>query len=478
YAGYSLPQVLRMLEVHARDHGDEAVHDIRRIHPPPHPHLDHSDVHLPLVEVLEGHRGRDLEERRMVDRPGGGHRSNRRLHPRPKAQDIVIRNRSAVHLDPLVEADEVWGRVQADAIAGFLKDGGRVCAHGTLAVRAGDVKDLQAAVGIPQQGKKPSDVVQAQLDPEPLETIEVLKGRVVIHRSGRANGPRGLKVARSRTEESNEAHTYISRMAIVHRMHPAERLRGRKSPKLHGKTIVLGVTGSIAAVETVKLAHELIRHGADVHAVLTRSALEIVHPNALEYATGHAVVTAITGSLEYLEMCGRDGKADLLLIAPCTANTMGKIAQGIDDTTVTTYATNALGSGIPILLAPAAHESMIDNPAVAANVRRLRELGIEFVDPRRDEDKAKMADVDTIVARAPRGAGPTLASLQVVRDDGRPGQHGREDGCGHLCRASCRRRLQSGEEADGKNPEPQRDAHPGPRAHPQTAWAIPQGHTE
>src|SRR5205823_14541221 len=113
-------------------------------------------------------------------------------------------------------------------------------------------------------------------------------------------------------------------------MHPAERLRGRKSPKLHGKTIVLGVTGSIAAVETVKLAHELIRHGADVHAVLTRSALEIVHPNALEYATGHAVVTAITGSMEYLEMCGRDGKADLLLIAPCTANTMGKIAQGID----------------------------------------------------------------------------------------------------------------------------------------------------
>ena len=175
-----------MLEVHARDHGDEAVHDIRRIHPPPHPHLDHSDVHLPLVEVLEGHRGRHLEERRMVDRPGGGHRSNRRLHPRPKAQDIVIRNRSAVHLDPLVEADEVWGRVQADAIAGFLKDGGRVCAHGTLAVRAGDVKDLQAAVGIPQQGKKPSDVVQAQLDPEPLETIEVLEGRVVIHRSGRS----------------------------------------------------------------------------------------------------------------------------------------------------------------------------------------------------------------------------------------------------------------------------------------------------
>src|SRR5437879_12179766 len=106
--------------------------------------------------------------------------------------------------------------------------------------------------------------------------------------------------------------------------------------------------------------------------------------------------------MEYLAMCGREGRADLLLIAPCTANTMGKIAQGIDDTTVTTYATNALGSGIPILLAPAAHESMMDNPAVAANVRRLRELGLEFVHPRRDEDKAKRAAVDTIAARFAR----------------------------------------------------------------------------
>src|SRR5205814_8322670 len=106
--------------------------------------------------------------------------------------------------------------------------------------------------------------------------------------------------------------------------------------------------------------------------------------------------------MEYLTMCGRDGKANLLLIAPCTANTMGKIAQGIDDTTVTTYATNALGSGIPILLAPAAHESMIDKPPVAANVRRLRELGMELVEPHRNEDKAKMADVDTMVTRVVR----------------------------------------------------------------------------
>ena len=198
-------------------------------------------------------------------------------------------------------------------------------------------------------------------------------------------------------------------------MHPAERLRARKSVKLQGKTIVLGVTGSIAAVETVRLAHELIRHGADVYAVLTRSAMDIIHPNALQYATGHPVVTVITGAMEYLEMCGRDGKADLLLVAPGTANTIGKIAQGIDDTTVTTYATNALGSGIPILLAPAAHESMVENPAVAANLRRLHELGIEVVEPKREEDKAKMADVDSIVARVIRRLGPReLRDVRVL----------------------------------------------------------------
>jgi phosphopantothenoylcysteine decarboxylase/phosphopantothenate--cysteine ligase len=189
-------------------------------------------------------------------------------------------------------------------------------------------------------------------------------------------------------------------------MHPAERIRGAKSLKLQGKTIVLGVTGSIAAVETVKLARELIRHGADVHAVLSKSAMTIVHPNALQFATGHDVDVQLDGSMRYLEMCGKDGKANLLLIAPCTSNTLSKIVNGIDDTTVTTYAVNALGSGIPILIAPAAHETMMDNPAVLENVRRLRALGVEFIEPKREESKAKLADLDEIVARVIRRLGP------------------------------------------------------------------------
>jgi len=108
-------------------------------------------------------------------------------------------------------------------------------------------------------------------------------------------------------------------------------------------------------------------------------------------------------------------RADLLLVAPCTANTLGKIANGIDDSTVTTYATNALGSAIPIVIAPAAHESMMDNPAVAGNLRRLRELGVEVIDPKREEDKAKLADVETITARVIRRLGPNdLAGMKVL----------------------------------------------------------------
>jgi phosphopantothenoylcysteine decarboxylase/phosphopantothenate--cysteine ligase len=202
---------------------------------------------------------------------------------------------------------------------------------------------------------------------------------------------------------------------MVRAMHPADRIRGAKSQKLQGKTIVLGVTGSIAAVETVKLARELIRHSADVRAVLSEAGASIIHPNALQFATGHDVDTRLDGSMRYLEMCGRGGKADLLLIAPCTSNTISKIANGIDDTTVTTYAVSALGSGIPIILAPAAHETMMDNPSVVENLRRLRNLGVELIEPKREENKAKLADLEEIVARVIRRLGPRdLAEKKVL----------------------------------------------------------------
>src|SRR5450759_2267892 len=137
------------------------------------------------------------------------------------------------------------------------------------------------------------------------------------------------------------------------KFHPALWIEGQRSSSLAGKTIVLGVTGSIGAVRVVELARELIRNGAEVHAVMTDAARYILHPDALHYATGNSVITELGGRVEHVEFCGFKGRADLLLIAPATANTIGKIAYGIDDTTVTSFATTALGSGVPLMLVPA-----------------------------------------------------------------------------------------------------------------------------
>ena len=198
-------------------------------------------------------------------------------------------------------------------------------------------------------------------------------------------------------------------------MHPAKRIHGAKSERLKGKTIVLAVTGSIAAVETVKLARELIRHGAEVVPVLSKDAMEILHPNALQFATGVSPITKFDGTVPYIELVGTHGRADLLLIAPATSNTIAKIAMGIDDTTVATFAQNALGAGIPIMIAPAMHETMYANPIVAAHIRTLQKHGVEFVAPKLEEEKAKLADLEEIVERVIRRLGTReLAGKRVV----------------------------------------------------------------
>src|SRR5256712_5367517 len=188
-------------------------------------------------------------------------------------------------------------------------------------------------------------------------------------------------------------------------MHPAKRIHAAKSEKLAGKTIVLCVTGSIAAVETVKLARELIRHGATVVPVLSRDATEIIHPNALHFATGREPITRLDGSVPYIELVGTNGTANLLLIAPATSNTIAKIAMGIDDTVVTTFAQNALGAGIPILIAPAMHETMYNNPLIAGHIRNLEKLGGECGAPQFEGGEGKVPELDENVGRGSRGIG-------------------------------------------------------------------------
>ncbi len=189
----------------------------------------------------------------------------------------------------------------------------------------------------------------------------------------------------------------------------------QSSSSLEGKTIVLGITGSIAAVRCVELARELRRHGASVHAVMTQAAQKILHPEAMRYATGNPVITEITGDVEHVEFCGIGGRASLLLIAPCTANTIGKLAHGIDDTPVTTFATTAFGSRIPIMIVPAMHGSMYDHPIVIGNTGKLTELGVEFINPVMEEGAAKIAGKEEIVLRVERAlGGKSLAGKRIL----------------------------------------------------------------
>jgi phosphopantothenoylcysteine decarboxylase/phosphopantothenate--cysteine ligase len=143
------------------------------------------------------------------------------------------------------------------------------------------------------------------------------------------------------------------------------------SDELAGVNVALGVSGSIAAIRVVELAHELRRRGASVRGVMTDAAQGVIHPWAVEFATERDVVTEITGRVEHVELCGREGWADVLVLAPATANTVGKVAAAVDDTPVTTCATTALGADVPVVVVPAMHEPMYDHPGVVDALARL-----------------------------------------------------------------------------------------------------------
>ncbi|MFA6331767.1 MAG: bifunctional phosphopantothenoylcysteine decarboxylase/phosphopantothenate--cysteine ligase CoaBC [Methanoregula sp.] len=188
---------------------------------------------------------------------------------------------------------------------------------------------------------------------------------------------------------------------------------------LTGKQVVVAVTGSIAAVECVKLIHALRRKGAVVQVVMSNAAAGIITPDALSYASGRPVITRISGLVEHVTCCGDDGSADLLLIAPCTANTISKIACGIDDTPVTTFATTAIGSGMPVLVVPAMHHSMFRHPGLTENIRKLEAWGIRVLSPRIEEGKAKIADIGEIVLWSERAVmGKPLSGKRVLITSG------------------------------------------------------------
>lgn len=181
-------------------------------------------------------------------------------------------------------------------------------------------------------------------------------------------------------------------------MHPSEEIFCEKSNKLRGKTIILAITGSVAAVECFSTIRELIRHGASVIPVMSDAAGMIVTPESLEFASGRKTITELTGQAEHVSLLGDGNVADMFLIYPATANTISKIACGIDDGVVTSMATVALGSKMPMAIVPAMHDSMYNNPAVQKNIEKLTEWGVEFIGPHSDGVRAKVASKEEVVA--------------------------------------------------------------------------------
>ncbi|MBI5679685.1 MAG: bifunctional phosphopantothenoylcysteine decarboxylase/phosphopantothenate--cysteine ligase CoaBC [Methanobacterium sp.] len=163
--------------------------------------------------------------------------------------------------------------------------------------------------------------------------------------------------------------------------------------------IVLCVTGSIAAIESIKLAREFARHGISVKCFMSDDACKIIHPHTMEFATGQKVVTELTGKIEHVKYAD----TDLILVAPATANVISKLAYKIADNPISTLLITAFGYKTPILMVPSMHNSMYK--AIKGNIETLKNEDISFIKPKIEEKKAKFPDIDEIVLHALRELG-------------------------------------------------------------------------
>ena len=151
-------------------------------------------------------------------------------------------------------------------------------------------------------------------------------------------------------------------------------------PILSNKRILLGVTGSIAAYKAADLASKLMQAGAQVDVILTEAAQNFVTPLTFQSVTGRRAYTDkdLWGNEAHVLHVGLGHTADLLLIAPCTANTIAKLAHGQADSLL---AVTALATRAPILIAPAMDGGMYDHPATQENIETLKARGATFIGP-------------------------------------------------------------------------------------------------
>lgn len=204
---------------------------------------------------------------------------------------------------------------------------------------------------------------------------------------------------------------------------------------LQGKTVVLGITGSIAAYKMANLASMLGKLHADVHVLMTKNATNFINPITFETLTNHkCLIDTFDRNFQYsVEHVALAKKADVVLIAPASANVIGKIAGGIADDMLTT---TVMACKCKKLIAPAMNTNMYENPIVQDNIKKLRRFGYEVIDPAvgllacKDVGAGKLPSEETLLEyilreirlskdmsgkRVMITAGPTVEAIDPVR---------------------------------------------------------------
>ena len=204
---------------------------------------------------------------------------------------------------------------------------------------------------------------------------------------------------------------------------------------LKGKTIVLGVTGSIAAYKIASLASMLIKQHADVHVIMTQNATNFIHPTAFETLTRHkCLVDTFDRDFQFnVKHVSLAQQADVMMIAPASANVIGKLAHGIADDMLTT---TAMACKAPMLIVPTMNTNMYENPILQDNLKVLASYGKKIIEPAsgmlacRDVGKGKMPEPEVLFQHILRviafekdlagkkvlvTAGPTQEAIDPVR---------------------------------------------------------------
>ena len=204
---------------------------------------------------------------------------------------------------------------------------------------------------------------------------------------------------------------------------------------MNGKNVVLGITGGIAAYRAAQIAREMTKRGAHVYCILTRNATNFITQQTMETLTGNPAVVDMFArpdkwEVEHIALAKR---ADVFLVAPASANFIGKVASGVADDMLTT---TVMATRAPLLIAPAMNSNMYENPVTQRNMQTLKTLlRAQFIEPKvgllacNDVGKGHIADDESILEAVERAltpgdlngkkvlvtAGPTREALDPVR---------------------------------------------------------------